>query len=55
MAETTEGKVARIDNVTKKYPVMIPYVKGLSQQIRVMIKIHRIHMYFRQHLIERSS
>ena len=46
LAETTEWDVAGTNKAKKKYPVVIAYVKGLSEQIS-RVKEYRIQVNFR--------
>ena len=38
LAETTVGEALSIDKAKKKYPVVIPCVKGVSEQIKRVMK-----------------
>jgi hypothetical protein len=45
--ETTEGGAPSTDKVRKKYPVVIPYVKGVSEQMRRVLKGYGLKVYFK--------
>ena len=42
-----EGEVKRPEPVNKKIPVVIPYIKGFSEQIRRVLRKYGISTYFK--------
>ena len=43
----TEGVVPDMDKGMKRYPVVIPYVKGVSEQLRRVLKGYGVKVYFK--------
>ena len=46
-AETTVVDPPVLDKTKKSYPVVIPYVKGVSEQVRRVMRGYRVKVYFK--------
>ena len=46
-AETTAVEPPAPDKMKKSYPVVIPYVKGVSEQVRRVMKGYGVKVYFK--------
>ena len=46
-AETTAVEPTDLDETKKRYPLLIPYVKGVSEPVGRVMKAYRLKVYFK--------